>query len=178
VFQHAAHSVVCRCYEFKFFGDLFVVFLNRTCACHIQAELSDEIAEYSKFNVISEDVARLAPNEKYESLVDIGQKCFVASVVEAPKSSVYVHVGLGFFTELPWPAAVAVSGERMKIIQKKVSNTQDAIDRVQVDMAEVMVKLMTVPPDDSVFQTLSSFISTAHFQIFNYLNCFFKYTGN
>ena len=110
--------------------------------CQIQTELTDEIAEYSKFNVISEDVARLAPNEKYVSLVDIGQKCFVASVVEAPKSSVYVHVGLGFFAELPWSAAVAVSGERINVIQKKVSNTQDAIERVQADMAEVMVRLM------------------------------------
>ena len=110
--------------------------------CQIQTELTDEIAEYSKFNIISEDVARLAPNEKYESLVDIGQMCFVASVVEVPKSSVYVHVGLGFFAELPWSAAVAVSGERINVIQKKVSNTQDAIERVQADMAEVMVKLM------------------------------------
>jgi prefoldin subunit 5 len=119
-----------------------MVFLNRTCACQVQAELSDEIAEYSKFNVISEDVARLAPNEKYESLVDIGQNCFVASVVEAPKSSVYFYIGLGFFTELTWPAAVVLSGERTKLIQKKISNTQDAIDRVQADMAEVVVKLV------------------------------------
>lgn len=115
--------------------------VNHTGACQIQAEFSDEIAEYSKFNAFSEDVAQLAPNENYESLVDIGQKCFVASVVEAPKSSVYVHVGLGFFAELTWPAAVAVSGDRIKLIQKKVSNTQDALNRVQADMAEVIVKL-------------------------------------
>lgn len=110
------------------------------CACLPQVELCDEIVEYSKFNIISEDVARLSPNQRYESLVDIGQKCFVTSIVETPQSSVYVHVGLGFFVELTWPAAVAVSDERVKLIQKKISNTQGAIDRVEADMAEVMIK--------------------------------------
>lgn len=97
----------------------------------------DDIAEYAKFNTMSKDIDKLAPGQKYESLVDIGQGCFVQSEVAAPKDGVYVHVGLGFFVELTWPDATTLSGEREKILQKKVSEAQHAIDRVKSDMDEV-----------------------------------------
>ena len=76
---------------------------------------------------------------EYKSLVDVGQGCYVKTVVAAPKQSVYLNIGLGFFTELAWPHAMEVVKEREIILQKKIINVQAAIDQVQSDMREVSI---------------------------------------
>ena len=76
---------------------------------------------------------------EYKSLVDVGQGCYVKTVVAAPKQSVYLNIGLGFFSELAWPHAMEVVKERKSILEKKVLNVQAAIDQVQLDMKEVRI---------------------------------------
>lgn len=106
----------------------------------IQAVIQDEIDEYAKFTCISKEIAELEPHMEYKSLVDVGQGCYVKTVVATPKQSVYLNIGLGFFSELAWPHAMEVVKEREIILQKKILNVQAAINQVQSDMREVRIK--------------------------------------
>ena len=105
----------------------------------LQAVLQDEIDEYAKFTCISKEIAELEPYMEYKSLVDVGQGCYVKTVVATPKQSVYLNIGLGFFSELAWPHAMEVVKKREIILQKKLLNVQVAIDQVQSDMREVSI---------------------------------------
>ena len=105
----------------------------------LQALIQDEIAEYAKFSRFGKEIAELESHVEYKSLVDVGQGCYVKTVVAAPKQSVHLNIGLGFFCELAWPHAMEVVEQREGILQKKLLNAQALIDKVLSDMNEVSI---------------------------------------
>jgi prefoldin subunit 5 len=75
--------------------------------------------------------------DDYETLVDIGQGCYMQAVVPKGQDSVFVHIGLGFFTEISPVEIPDFTSKRVQILRDKISHTEQAIEKVANDIAEV-----------------------------------------
>lgn len=118
--------------------------LNYSITYTTQEQLQEEIGEYVEFGIMQHKITNLTANEPYETLVDIGQQCFVQAVVNEPQNGVYVHMGLGFFAELSWSDAADIALKREELLARKVTQTQIAIDRVQADVDEVCMVALSI----------------------------------
>ena len=105
-------------------------------------EYEQEISDYAKFTKLAKSIMTACPNDadEYKTLSHIGHGCHVQAVIPQVSKAVHVHVGLGFFTEVPWKEALEIAGKRINILRGKVVITEETIVNLDADLAAVLAE--------------------------------------
>ena len=94
-------------------------------------ELRKDISDY-------EHVAAQGTQKQTTQLCHLGHGVHVQAVVPDAAHGVHLHVGLGFFVELPWPQAVDVAQARVAVLQGRAALTEATIAGLDADLLEVL----------------------------------------
>lgn len=100
------------------------------------ADFEKEASQYRKFKEIA--VKIMHNTDVYRTEVDIGEQRPVEAVSDQPpsESGVNIHVGLGFFVEVPWSEALVTAEKRVQIIESKSKLARVSLGIVQKDIDE------------------------------------------
>ena len=103
-------------------------------------EYEQEISDYAKFTNMASSImiGGSTGADEYKTLSHIGQGCHVQAVIPHASKAVHVHVGLGFFTEVPWNEALEIATQRTNILRRKVVSTEETIVNLEADLAAVL----------------------------------------
>ena len=98
-------------------------------------ELQSDIGHYEHVTALSSSIGA-----EHRALCHLGHGVHVQAVIPNASQGVHVHVGLGFFVELPWPEAVDVANARVAILQGRVALTEATIVGLDTDLLEVLAE--------------------------------------